>query len=175
MDGKDVERDLFGVPVTVRLRGRGRPAHEWSEEKSNRVKMMLALGWGVERIAGVLGISVPTLRKHYLAELKIRDIARDALIVRQAEKLQELSEAGNVGAIKTLGALLEKNDRALLAAAARREGAGEAGPERRRQKAEAAERNASRGIKELALERAKAAVQGDPFLDPMGAVRPRPN
>ena len=56
--------------VSGRKRG-GRPEHNASQRTRNRVTRMTAFGWTNERIAGVLGVTLPTLKKHYRAELKL--------------------------------------------------------------------------------------------------------
>lgn len=73
--------------------------------------MLVALGWSNPRIAAALGVTLPTLHKHYFYELRQRDVARDRLVVRRMELAWELSEKGNVGAFKEFGKLMEQNDR----------------------------------------------------------------
>jgi hypothetical protein len=73
--------------------------------------MLVALGWANPRIANALAISLPTLRKNYFHELKARDVSRDQLEARRLELAWDLAEAGNVGAFKEFGKLMERNDR----------------------------------------------------------------
>ncbi|MEA3534272.1 hypothetical protein [Rhizobium sp. CC-YZS058] len=103
--------DLFGNPVPLGRGKRGRPEHVPTIENRNRVSILLAAGWSNERIANALAITLPTLRKHYFAELKARDAMRDRLEARRLELAWRTAEAGNVGAMKEFGRLLEKNDR----------------------------------------------------------------
>lgn len=120
--GDAVETDLFGNPV-FRVPGkRGRPAFERTEENANKVSMLLAMGWSNDRIAGVIrdprtgkSISVPTLKRHFRAELQVRATARDMLFARQLELAWTNAEAGNVGAQRLFQQLVEKNDLALNA------------------------------------------------------------
>ena len=49
-----------------------------------------------------MGISEPTLRKHYLSVLKVRLIAREAAEARLLELQWSQAEKGNVGAMKML-------------------------------------------------------------------------
>lgn len=106
-----VNFDLFGVPVLERNRMRGRPQHTWTLESSNKIKLLLALGWSNDRIANALGISLPTLRKHYFSELKVRAVARDQMEAARAAKLFQLGiEENNVAALKEFGRYLERND-----------------------------------------------------------------
>lgn len=76
--------------------------------------MLLALGWGNERIAGALRITLPTFRRHYFSELKFRDVARDRLDMRRVELLWAEVEKGNVAAMKALDRFLEKSDLMLF-------------------------------------------------------------
>ncbi|MGI3169995.1 resolvase [Pseudooceanicola sp. C21-150M6] len=112
---------LFGEPVYRVRRKRGRPPFEWTEENSHKVSMLLAMGWGNERIAGCIvdprtgkTISTPTLKRYFRSELAIRDQARDQLFTRQMMALAELGFGGNVGALRELQRMVEKNDLALI-------------------------------------------------------------
>lgn len=115
---------FWGDPIYAVRRKRGRPPFEWTVENSHKVSMLLAMGWGNERIASCIlnprtgkPISVPTLKRYFRAELKVRDQARDMLFSKQ---LTSASTAAfterNVGAMRFLDQLIEKNDRALAEA-----------------------------------------------------------
>lgn len=58
-----------------------------------------------------MGVTLPTLHKHYFYELRQRKVARDRLELRRLEMAWDMAEAGNVGAFKEFGKLLERNDR----------------------------------------------------------------
>lgn len=113
--------DLFGDPVYRSNGKRGRPAHEWTIRNSNKVKMLLAVGWSNQRIANSIYVSLPTLRKHYFSELKVRDIMRDRMVARQFELVLEAAESGNVAAMKELRSMIEKEDLVLADAVFDRE------------------------------------------------------
>ena len=102
--------DLFGDPVPEGYGRAGRPQHVPTFENRNKIKMLLALGWDNARIAGVLGITPPTLRKHYFRELKIRDVARDKLEAQRRVLLWQQGCAGNVAAMREFGRLMETDD-----------------------------------------------------------------
>jgi len=102
--------DLFGDPVPANWGKRGRPEHVATQQNRNRVSMLVALGWGNERIAAALFITLPTLRKHYFSELKFRAVARDRLTANLANKFWALFMEGNVAAGKEFRKLLEAND-----------------------------------------------------------------
>ncbi|MBY6138537.1 hypothetical protein KUV26_03735 [Leisingera daeponensis] len=107
------EFDLFGDPVRLANGRRGRPAHVATQENRNKVIMLLAFGWGNERIAAALRITQPTLRKYYFSELKARDIQRDRLDLKRYMQVFEAAEQGNVGAMRLLEQLIAKSDLAL--------------------------------------------------------------
>ncbi|WP_043620464.1 hypothetical protein [Ensifer sp. ZNC0028] len=103
--------DLFGNPYVEKPTKRGRPPHDVTLKTRNRVNMLVALGWTNPRIALAMGVTLPTLHKHYFYELRQREVARDRLELRRLEMAWDLAEAGNVGALKEFGKLLERNDR----------------------------------------------------------------
>lgn len=109
--------DLFGNPVVVTERRRGRPAFRWTEEKSNKVKLGLAMGWSNQRIANGLAISLATLKRYFRPELQERDIARDQLDLERLSLAMAQAAKGNVGAMRQLDRLIDANDR--MAASAR--------------------------------------------------------
>lgn len=112
---------FWGEPIYRVGRGRGRPPFEWTQENSWKVSMMLAMGWGNERIAKAVinpqtgkSISTATLKRYFRAELAPRDSARDQLFVKQMMSLAEQAFGGNTGAHRLLQQMIEKNDMALL-------------------------------------------------------------
>ncbi|WP_430261926.1 hypothetical protein [Neorhizobium sp. DAR64862/K0K3] len=107
----DENFDLFGMPFVDKPSKRGRPSHEVTKKNRNRVSMLLALGWTNPRIASALGVTLPTLHKYYFYELRSREVARDRMELRRIELAWELSEKGNVGALKEFGKLMERSDR----------------------------------------------------------------
>jgi len=100
--------DLFGDPVLPRSEGRGRPAHFWSRENSNRVLLAFARGLSVKDAAKVIGVSTPTLRKVYFSEVAKRREAQLRLEMTQLARLNEQAEGGNVTAEKELFKQLDR-------------------------------------------------------------------
>ncbi len=136
---REHEIDLFGDPVRQSNGRRGRPAHVATQENRNKVMMLLAMGWGNERIAAALHCSQPTLRKHYFSELKARSIQRDRLDAHRFMVAMDAANSGNVGAMRLLDQLIQKNDLLLTTgqitasqkrAAAKSEDAGKKAQER---------------------------------------------
>ncbi|PHP20349.1 hypothetical protein CG471_07925 [Sphingobium sp. IP1] len=104
--------DLFGDPIVPRQEGRGRPEHSWSLENSNKVLLAFARGLSVKEAAMAIGVSVPTLRKHYFAEVAKRAAARLRMEMTQLARLNSAAQGGNVAAEKEL---LKRLDKAALA------------------------------------------------------------
>jgi hypothetical protein len=153
------EIDMFGWPVRAGRGMRGKPPHVRCLETVNKINMMLAFGWSNDRIAGAMGISLPTLRKYYVSELKRRAIARDAVELKLAERLWGQVELGKVAAIKQFDKLLERNDRMATA----RQVASDDRPEK---KPVPSVRSIPQGKKELAVVAAERTLNNDPDLQP---------
>jgi hypothetical protein len=103
--------DLWGDPIPPKPEKRGRPTHVVTEEKRLRVAVLRAYDMSQPEIAEAMGISIPTLRKNYLREL------RGGMAQKRAEMLVQLfleGKAGNVAAIKEF--LKQTRDGDLLAA-----------------------------------------------------------
>ncbi|SER57984.1 hypothetical protein [Rhizobium sp. NFR03] len=100
--------DLFGDEVPEGWGKRGRPPHLVDDKKRCKVRLLLAMGRKEAEIAAALGITEPTLRKHYFRELACRQTARFQLEGTVLLRLYEEVEAGNVAAIKELGKKIDK-------------------------------------------------------------------
>lgn len=111
------EVDLFGDPVIHRDKSRGRPAHERTERNANKVSLLFAMGHEVKEVAAALGITQPTLRKHYFSEVTQRDAMRLKVRAEVYADLFAQAKGGNVGAMKKLLDLVERGDLAALNAA----------------------------------------------------------
>jgi hypothetical protein len=116
----DENFDLFGQPISDRQGLRGRPPYVATEKDRNKIKLLLALGWSIERMANGIGVSPATLKRHFRAELKVRTKMRDGLEARRFEIAMELANAGNVAALKELGKMIEKNDAMAVTTTKRR-------------------------------------------------------
>ena len=105
------EFDMFGNRVRAGHGQKGRPPYQVTERNRNKVKLLLALGWSAERIAGAIEASVATLRKYFTAELAARDAMRDRLDAERIMTVAEQAMDGNVGAAKLLQGMLDRSDR----------------------------------------------------------------
>ncbi|MFQ6553406.1 resolvase [Aestuariibius insulae] len=149
---------FWGDPVFDRKGKRGRPPFERTDENANKVMMLLAMGWGNDRIAGCIldprtgkSISVPTLKRHFRSELSVRDQARDQFMAKQLMVAAQAAFDGNVGAMRLLNQMVEKND--ALLASSRLTG--------RQTAPKQAAQDARLGKKEIALQKAEKMVAGD--------------
>ncbi|OYR18937.1 hypothetical protein [Brucella thiophenivorans] len=112
-----IEFDLFGQPVREGFGKKGRPPYAPSEKDRNKVKLLLALGWSISRIGNALDVSGKTIQRYFSLELKSRDGMRDRLDARRFEIAMDQANAGNVTALRELGAMIERNDRMVIEAA----------------------------------------------------------
>lgn len=104
--------DLFGDPIPENWGRRGRPQHIRTTENINKVTMLVALGWGNERIATAVDVTLPTLRKHYFSLIKrLRETARDRLEATYAMHLWKQVQEGNAGAMRLWQVFMDRNDR----------------------------------------------------------------
>lgn len=95
--------DLFGNPLPRNLGEPGRNEHVATAENVSRVRQLVLAGFTREKIAEELGISRPTLRKHYLPDLKqARSTALSEMKAKMVAHLDKAAEAGNVAAMKEL-------------------------------------------------------------------------
>lgn len=100
MEDSETAFDLFGEPIPRGRGRRGRPEHVPCKQNVNKIMLLLAQGWTNERIAGAIGISIPTLKRHYFSVLKTRDVARDRVEGIGLLTLWNLGREGNVAAMK---------------------------------------------------------------------------
>lgn len=148
--------DMFGDPIIYRDAKKGRPAHERTARNANKVSLLFAMGYQVAEVAAALGITQPTLRKHYFSEVQQRDAMRLKLEAEQLVELRDQAQAGKVAAMKEL---LARIDKAGMLAVARSV---------KKRKAPEAEKQAPRGKKEQ--QKIDAGAVGGIF-----ATRPPPS
>lgn len=99
--------DLFGEPV-LPDREPGRPAFEWTPEKSNRVKVLFACGYDPGEIAPVMGCCIKTFRKVFSLECRDRRNAKLKLRSNMMVNLAKQAMEGSVSAAKALDAMIER-------------------------------------------------------------------
>lgn len=95
--------DLFGTPLPRNLGKVGRNEHVPTPENVSRIRQLLLAGWNTAKIAEEIGISRPTLRKHYLPDIeKGRVVAMSELRAKTIARLDKAADGGNVAAMKEL-------------------------------------------------------------------------
>jgi len=102
--------DLLGDPIPEGHGRRGRPAHIPTDENRRKVIILAAFDKNEEQIAAALSISPPTLRKHYLRELRSRLEARQRLEGKLLTALVAEVDKGNVSAIDKMFKRLDRHD-----------------------------------------------------------------
>jgi hypothetical protein len=108
--GWDGPVNLFGEPVPERRSARGRPQKCWTVENSRFLLIAAMLGHSLADAASVIGMSLPTVRKHYFSEVEYWDRAKLRMRIKAMGHLIEEMEKGNVAATKQLMKELERAD-----------------------------------------------------------------
>lgn len=156
--------DLLGDPIPDNHGEVGANGHIATAEKVNKVRLLLVSGMTQKEIAAQLGITIPTLRKHYFhsGQKKIAAARRQAVADERAKNLLRLDKAagdGNVAAIKEMKSILA--DEAMKDRARDAAGDGEHAPAKESKPAAT-----PRGKKEKQVDAAQNAIQQDSLLDP---------
>jgi hypothetical protein len=90
-------------------KGRGRPEHEPSEENREKVRVLKAGGMSDAAIAEAIGISVPTLTKHYSLDIEVGSakVTAEVMMARYRSALGGSVPAQNK-MLETIGATPQK-------------------------------------------------------------------
>lgn len=108
--------DLFGNPISDEPPKRGRPEHKPDPEIESNIRDLIAIGMTKEQIAEEVGLSVPTLNKHYLGSGNLSEVREDAVKAARARafiQLQKQADEGNVTALKEVLRRLDVEQTAL--------------------------------------------------------------
>lgn len=108
--------DLLGDPIPDGRGEPGRTGHIPTAENARRIRALLVAGMTNTQIAADLGITVPTLRKHYFHNGKVnaklaREMAIAEMRARNVLRLDAEADKGNVSAMRALEPILEKAQR----------------------------------------------------------------
>jgi hypothetical protein len=107
--------DLFGDPVPQSRDRAGRPPHVRTQENSNKINLLFATGHDLKDAARAIGITLPTLRKHYFPEVEKWQVAQLRLKAKLLVKLDAEAEGGSVPAAKELFKQIERGALVKLA------------------------------------------------------------
>jgi predicted transcriptional regulator len=108
-----LEFDLLGDPINPKHGQPGRNEHVPTAANASKIRTLLIAGMPVGRIAQEIGLSAPTLRRHYFQSGKInRELAREMALAEARAKnflqIQAAADDGNVSAMKEMRQVLER-------------------------------------------------------------------
>jgi len=111
--------DLFDNPIPENHGKPGANGHTPDAETTSKIRTLLVAGKGKKEIAEELGLSMPTLTKHYFhsGRVKVRDARKKALADQKAKTIMRLNQAvdkGNVTAMRTMLSIIEEEEREML-------------------------------------------------------------
>ena len=118
--------DLLGDPIPAGRGERGRTGHIATAENVQRIRALLVSGMQKGEIARELGVSLPTLNKHYFGSGKISYAAARAKAIAEmrAKAMMLLDREAAKGSVPAIKAIAAAADRAAIemmdAAAARK-------------------------------------------------------
>lgn len=126
-----VEFDLLGDPVPENKGKPGANGHVATAANAKKIRLLLVSGFTFEGIAKEMGISVPTLRKHYFqnGRVKYREARARAIAQERGRNLLLLdaeAEKGNVSALKEMRKVVNEASIDLMDQAAQNPGRGKA-------------------------------------------------
>lgn len=105
----DQDFDLFGNPISVAGKTRGRPPHTPTEENIINIMVLLAGGMTKREVTKVVGLDVKTFDKYYSHLVKSRDVLLNRLRTKLRTSQIQQGLAGNAaalsGALKMLDSL----------------------------------------------------------------------
>lgn len=108
--------DLLGDPVPANKGEKARPQHAPSAENLEKAVLLYAHRKTDAEVAAALGISIPTLKRHYFSNDELRTIRRNARAFLEGELLARLNRDSLAGKTGATEKLLKRLDKAGLAA-----------------------------------------------------------
>lgn len=107
--------DLLGDPIPENHGKPGANGHVATSENIRKVRNLLSSGVDKKDIAAELGVSLPTLTRHYFnsGRLSVRNARRKARAELRSKlmlRLEQQADKGNVSAMKALKTLLDEED-----------------------------------------------------------------
>lgn len=114
-----VKFDLLGDPIPEGRGKAGRTGHVATKENASKIRVLLLAGMAVGEIAKHLGLSAPTLRKHYFQSGKVnarlaQEMALSETRAKNMLLLQKEADKGNVSAIKEMNRITDKIERDMI-------------------------------------------------------------
>lgn len=84
--------------MTIPKRKTGRPAYEPTDKEREQVKMLAAFGTREDDICKLIGLSTPTLRKHFWQELELGHIEATSKVAQTLFRMATDKDKPNVAA-----------------------------------------------------------------------------
>lgn len=110
--------DMLGDPIPEGHGEPGRTGHIATDKNIRKVRCLVVAGMKKPQISKALGISVPTLNKHYFTKQSIRNARLEAVSEMQGLTLLRLDQAaqeGSVSAMKEIGKIARQAELECLA------------------------------------------------------------
>lgn len=106
--------DLLGHAVPANKGAKARPQHAPTAENLEIAMLMYATGRTDPEVASAIGLSVPTLRRHYFASTELRRLRRSARMVVEGQALLALAKAIEGGKVAAIDKMLKRLDKSAL-------------------------------------------------------------
>jgi hypothetical protein len=106
--------DLLGHPVPPNKGERGRDQHVPTAENLEKLVLLFGMGRTEVDCAAAIGVSVPTMRKHYFSNPDLKRAKRHAGLRLEAELLQRLNQQSIDGKTSATEKLLKRLDKSRL-------------------------------------------------------------
>lgn len=135
--------DLLGHPVPANKGAKARPQHAPTAENLEKAMLLYATGRSDAEVAAAVGITPPTLRRHYFSSPELKRLRRSARMVVEGQVLHALARAIADGKVAAIDKMLKRLDKSALGVIA------------------PVLKKAKKGIKEQRVEDARYAGAGD--------------
>ena len=106
--------DLLGHPVPANKGQKSRPQHAPTAENLEKLVLLFGMGRSEAECAAAIGVSIPTMKKHYFSSPDLRRAKQHAGLVLEAELLQRLNQQSLDGKTSATEKLLKRLDKSRL-------------------------------------------------------------
>ena len=106
--------DLLGHPVPANKGAKARPQHAPTAENLEKAMLLYATGRTDAEVAAAIGITPPTLRRHYFSSPELKRLRRAARMVVEGKVLHALAKAVEQGKTAAIDKMLKRLDKAAL-------------------------------------------------------------
>ena len=106
--------DLLGNPVPANKGEKARPQHAPTAENLEKIILLLGMGRSEADCSAAIGVSLPTMKKHYFSHPEVQRAKRHASLVLEGELLLRLNRQSQEGKTSATEKLLKRLDKAQL-------------------------------------------------------------